>query len=232
MNNITFDIIGDLYLDINDSFNWEDKQTSLYCIITGNISKHSVVVKNVLSHLNTLYKGVFYINGYLELDGFVSIPKKNNELQKICNSLSNVLFLNNYVVVVDNVALVAVNNWYNQENVIQLENINYDKLSLKYITNDKLYLNTTIKELNYHNTIDSIVIVTASIPTNFAMYNFNKVKFDVLEYLTESQLNRKIKYSIFGGIEYDMDLLRNNLNYVNNPKNKKNPYWAKRIDVS
>ena len=35
MIDIGFDIIGDLNLEPNDSFNWEDKPTSLYCILTG-----------------------------------------------------------------------------------------------------------------------------------------------------------------------------------------------------
>ena len=37
MIDIGFDIIGDLNLEPNDSFNWIDKPTSLYCILTGTL---------------------------------------------------------------------------------------------------------------------------------------------------------------------------------------------------
>ena len=33
-----FDIISDLNLSIDDTFTWEDKPTSLYCIVAGNVS--------------------------------------------------------------------------------------------------------------------------------------------------------------------------------------------------
>ncbi len=38
MLDIGFDIIGDLNLEPNDSFNWENKPTSLYCVLSGNVS--------------------------------------------------------------------------------------------------------------------------------------------------------------------------------------------------
>ena len=38
MIDIGFDVISDLNLKRNDSFNWENKATSLYCILSGNIS--------------------------------------------------------------------------------------------------------------------------------------------------------------------------------------------------
>jgi len=37
---IGFDIISDLNLNPNDSFNWENKASSLYCILAGNISSN------------------------------------------------------------------------------------------------------------------------------------------------------------------------------------------------
>ena len=38
MQDIGFDIISDLNLQPDDSFNWENKATSLYCIVAGNNS--------------------------------------------------------------------------------------------------------------------------------------------------------------------------------------------------
>ena len=60
MQDIGFDVIGDLNLSINDSFNWENKATSLYCIVAGNISTNLRVVRQTLLHLGQFYQGVFY----------------------------------------------------------------------------------------------------------------------------------------------------------------------------
>ena len=52
MNTIGFDLISDLNLSPEDSFNWEGKATSLYCIIAGNISEDLRTIKQTLSHLS------------------------------------------------------------------------------------------------------------------------------------------------------------------------------------
>ena len=63
MIDIGFDIIGNLNLEPNDSFNWIDKPTSLYCILTGNVSSDMKTVTQTLVHLSQQYQGVllFYI---------------------------------------------------------------------------------------------------------------------------------------------------------------------------
>ena len=50
--NIGFDVISDLNLDAEDSFDWEGKATSLYLIIAGNISSDLRVIHQTLVHLS------------------------------------------------------------------------------------------------------------------------------------------------------------------------------------
>ena len=68
MQDIGFDIIGELFINPNDSFNWENKATSLYCIVTGNISSDMRVLVQVLAHLSKFYQGIFYVPGKLEYE--------------------------------------------------------------------------------------------------------------------------------------------------------------------
>ena len=63
---IGFDVISDLFLTPEESFNWEGKATSLYCVIAGNISNDVKVITQTLRHLSRFYQGIFYIDGYHE----------------------------------------------------------------------------------------------------------------------------------------------------------------------
>ena len=94
---IGFDIISDLYLEPEESFNWENKATSLYCVIAGNISNDSRVIISTLNHLARFYQGVFYIPGQLEFENSEDIDKRYRELSNYCKKIRNVAFLNHHV---------------------------------------------------------------------------------------------------------------------------------------
>ena len=84
---IGFDVLSDLNLNPNDSFNWENKASSLYCILAGNISSNIRTVAQVLVHLSKHYQGVFYVPGDLEYKTTDSIPNRTNELMMLCESI-------------------------------------------------------------------------------------------------------------------------------------------------
>ena len=58
MQDIGFDVISDLNLSAEDSFNWEGKATSLYCIVAGNVSSDLRTVLQTLTHVGRFYQGV------------------------------------------------------------------------------------------------------------------------------------------------------------------------------
>ena len=109
MLDIGFDIISDLNLEPNDNFNWEDKATSLYCILSGNISSDVQTMVNVLSHLSRFYQGVFYTPGLLEYDSspLQNINQRTSDIQNIAKKLPNVILLHHNIVIVDGVAVVC-----------------------------------------------------------------------------------------------------------------------------
>jgi hypothetical protein len=84
MNIIGFDLISDLNLSPEDSFNWEGKATSLYCIIAGNISEDLRTIKQTLLHLSKFYQGIFYTLGSLEYHHTIDVHKRTEEIHKIC----------------------------------------------------------------------------------------------------------------------------------------------------
>ena len=109
---IGFDIISDLYLSPTDTFNWDGKATSLYCIVAGNVSNDLKTIRKVLSHLGQYYQGVFYCLGSLEYEDCINIETRTKEIFKTCNTLRNVALLHHHVVIVESVAILGINGWY------------------------------------------------------------------------------------------------------------------------
>ena len=88
---IGFDVISDLNLNPNDSFNWENKASSLYCILAGNVSSNLRTVTQVLLHLAKYYQGIFYVPGELEYKNSDDISERTNELIALCDRYESVI---------------------------------------------------------------------------------------------------------------------------------------------
>lgn len=230
MTLLGFDIISDLNLSDSDSFNWESKPTSLYCIIAGNVSDDITVIYKTIKHLSKCYQGVFYIEGSREHKVLYDRDNKISEISKICLGFKNVVFLHNNVVVVDGIALLGVNGWGSYPS--ETDN---DKFQTKvYRYDDLIYLEKTVEKLQLHIDVKKIIIISSSVPS-VAMYfgeNPKNVMDDVsLDTVLSSDTEHKIKYWIFGSYEKIVDTIRNDINYISNPYYNRNPYYARRIDI-
>ena len=112
MTTIGFDIISDLNLSPESSFNWEGKATSLYLIIAGNISSDLRTIRQTLLHLSRFYQGIFYTLGSTEYHQTSDIEARTNEIHKLCQTIKNVAVMHHHVVIVDGIALAGANGWY------------------------------------------------------------------------------------------------------------------------
>ena len=117
MQDIGFDIVGELFIEPNDSFNWENKATSLYCIVTGNVSSDLRTLMQVLSHLSKYYQGVFYVPGTLEYTNTNDVSTRTAEITQICANIPNVILLHQTVIIVDGIGIIGVNGWGNAGSV-------------------------------------------------------------------------------------------------------------------
>ena len=225
---IGFDLISDLNLSPEDSFNWENKATSLYCIIAGNISEDTRTIFQTLSHLSKFYQGIFYVPGLLEYRNCIDIDLRTKELAIIAKKLPKVAFLYHNVVIIDGIAIVGSNGW-NADNPDDI-----DMNLIKNRLDDIAYLNKSIMKLQTHLDVKKILLITACIPRR-QLY-FGKIPDHVEDhiypdYCLTSDTEMKITHWAFGGIERDVDTIYNAIHYVNNPYTKKRPYWAKRITI-
>lgn len=225
---IGFDLIGDLHLGPDDSFNWEGKATSLYCIVAGNISDNLRMVHQVLSHLCKFYQGVFYVPGLDEYKTCLDHETRTKELANIIKKLPKVAMLYHHVVIIDGVAIIGCNGWNadNPEDIdIKLINSRLEDIS---------YLDTSITKLQTHLDVKRIVIVTACIP-NKQLY-FGQTPSHVEDHIypaicLSKDTEMKITHWAFGGYEKTVETFLDGIKFINNPYKKTSPYYAKRLTL-
>jgi len=227
MIEIGFDVIGDLHLEPQDSFNWEGKPTSLYCIIPGNISNDLRTVYQTLSHLSKFYQGIFYVPGLLEYRG-CNEELRTKEITAMCKKVPKVALLFQHVVIIDGIAIIGANCW-SADNVDDI-----DSELVKNRLNDIAYLNKSVSKLQTHLDVQKIIVITSCIPRK-QLY-FGKIPDHVddhiyPEYCLMSDTEMKITHWVFGGTEPVTETIIGAVKYINNPYYKKNPYWPKRFTV-
>lgn len=228
---IGFDIISDLNLKSGDTFDWTGKNTSLYCIVAGNISSDLGLISLVLNKLSHLYQGIFYIGGSLEYEGATDAHKRAMEINKLCRKFRNVAFLHHNVVIIDGIAILGANGWSGNvktDDIVEIAKHEFNKYE------DIAYLKTSLEKLQKHIDVRKIILVTNSVP-NTELY-FGEVPDSILDDLSislclESDLEKKVSHWVFGTHKKIVDTVLNNINYINNPFYKESPYWAKRIEI-
>jgi len=228
---IGFDVISDLNLKPNELFSWEGKATSLYCIIAGNISNDLRTIHQILLHLSRFYQGVFYTAGSLEYEGVSNIASRTDELLKLCKGIRNVAYLHNHVVIIDGIAIVGSNGWFNDEesypllNPDAIENERYQDIS---------YLSNAIEKLQLHLDVKKIAIVSHSAPSYELLFGEEPDIIHSIPPLKLSlikDLEAKVTHWIYGDYNKTVDIVMDGVNYINNGYYKRDPYWAKRIEI-
>lgn len=228
--NIGFDVISDLYLTSEDNFNWEGKATSLYCIIAGNISSDLKVIRKTLTHLGQYYQGVFYCLGSLEYENCSDIATRTKELHKLCNIQRNVALLHQHVVIVESVAILGINGWYG--NTMPSDPLTDIQVEVNR-NEDIIYLKTSLEKLQRHLDVKSIIVVSNSVPNEELHFgqtpNFiqDQIPLDVA---LIADTEKKITHWVYGTSDKIVDIITDQINYINNSKFVRIPYYPKRIE--
>lgn len=227
---LSFDIISDLNLTQEDKFIWEDKVTSLFCLVAGNISSDLNVVRKTLHYLSTMYQGVFYIDGALENSNLQQHSELIHELHKICRSINNTVYLHNNIVIFNGVAIVGINGWYGNHHEYTLA----DNLAIETMRRDDLvYLYNTIKKLQLHGDVKNIIVLSNSVPDKQLYFHEMDGFIDDISpsIALKPDTEKKVKFWVFGTYNKIVDTNINGINYVSNPKRQELNYYAKRITL-
>lgn len=228
---IGFDVISDLNLSPEESFNWEGKSTSLYCIVAGNVSSDLRTVLQTLAHLCKQYQGVFYTPGSLEYKNCNDINARTEQILHVCSKVNNLAVLHHNVVIIDGVAILGANGWGTdplQEHVTAQLQIDVHRME------DTAYLHKSLEKLQRHLDVKKILVVSSAVPHRDLYFN-EEPEFvgGILPLVASlvSDTESKVGNWVFGTHEKIVDTTINNINYSNNPYLKRNPYWAKRVTI-
>lgn len=225
---IGFDLIGDLHLDPEDSFNWENKSTSLYCIVAGNVSNDLRTIYQTLLHLSKFYQGIFYVPGLLEYKDVEDHDLRTQEIYKIVKKIPKVALLYHHVVIIDGIAILGANAWSADDPA------DIDMRLIKNRLDDIAYLNKSVMKLQTHGDVKKMLVVTSCIPRRHLYFGIVPEHVDdhiYPDYCLQSDTEMKITNWAFGGFKTDVDTVYNGIHFTNNPYFKKKPYWAKRINI-
>jgi len=228
LEEIGFDIISDLYLSPDDSFNWEGKATSLYCIVAGNISNDTRTLLITLSHLSKFYQGVFFITGQFDLEKKDNIEDYNKKLSDSFAGTNRVSSLYENVIVIDGIAIIGINGWNGK--ITRLTEDYYDSSKL-----DITYLYQSIQKLQKHLDVKKILVVSSSVPGKALYFGEDPIELETqipLQSALAGDSESKVTNWIFGTYEKNVDTIIEGVHYVNNPYYKRRPYWPKRINIS
>jgi predicted phosphodiesterase len=189
---LAFDLLSDLHLDTwTDRFDWTHKATSPYCILAGDVASDRKLLLQTLRHLGQCYQAVFYIDGNEEHSMYWGrLSQSYQQLEQKIKNIPNVVYLQDNVVIVNGVAILATNGWWafdfdDKQDVDEVvawyqgkwqeeidrnpaltASVSDDDITwmMRTAVNDSRYMIKSVKRLQTHGDVKKIIVVTHSVP--------------------------------------------------------------------
>jgi UDP-2,3-diacylglucosamine pyrophosphatase LpxH len=256
-----FDLISDLHVETWDQFDWTGQPTSPYCVVAGDVARDHDLVAKTLEHLSQCYAGVFYIDGNDEHRWQLeNLGDSYKSLKNKIKSTNGVVYLQDNVVIINGVAILATNGWWSYDfdpaidyDVAQEWYKEYTQSSQSAVDtitgiayHDSTYITNSVKKLQTHQEVKSIVMVTHTLPGSWLCNHdldiadsprFNYMGNPHLQMCLDEDTENKIKVWAFGHYHRSVDRDFGGIRYVSNPKGRGNTPWSqpayypKRIEV-
>lgn len=249
-----FDLISDLHVETWPNFDWTGQATSPYCIVLGDVAKDREILRNTLRHLGEVYKGgVFYIDGNEEhrcnLD---NLGQSYRFLNRTVEDINNVVYLQNNVVIINGVAILATNGWwsfdfdenldYNQShqwfcNKVEVTSDIADNI-VGMSFNDATYLKNSVEKLQTMPDVRAIVMATHTLPAPWIIqhdielidtWRFNCMGNKYMQMSLDEDTENKIKVWCFGHYHKSVDRDFNGIRYVNNCRGRGDTEWCQPV---
>jgi UDP-2,3-diacylglucosamine pyrophosphatase LpxH len=257
-----FDLISDLHIETWDSFDWTGQPTSPYCVVAGDIARDRNVVAETLKHLGQCYQAVFYIDGNDEHRYYLDdISASYQDLTQVISNIDNVIYLQDNVVIINGVAILATNGWwtydfdplidYEQSQLWYQQYVNCSSSSAIDINgiayHDAAYIVNSIEKLQTHQDVKKIVIVSHTVPAPWLTehdvnlvntWRYNCLGNSHLQLSLNEDTENKIHTWCFGHYHQGVDRDLNGIRYVNNCRGRgdtpwsQTAYYPKRIEIA
>ena len=257
-----FDLISDIHIETWDSFDWTGQATSPYCVVAGDVCRDRAVLVDVLTHLGQCYAGVFYIDGNDEHRYYLEdLGESYQDLVRQIEHINNVVYMQDNVVIINGVAILATNGWWTydldanlsvEESVAWYQNKNQISLSAANNINgvayhDAAYLINSVSRLQTHRDVSAIAIVTHTLPGSWIIdhdlelidtWRFNCMGNPHLLKVLNEDTEHKIKTWCFGHYHKSVDRDFAGVRFVNNCRGRgdtdfsQSAYYPKRIEIT
>jgi hypothetical protein len=249
----SFDLISDLHIESWPDFDWSDKPTSPYCVVVGDVAQDRLVLIKTLAHLGNVYSGVFYIDGNHEHRHYIDNLKDSyQDLESVISKIPNVVYLRSNIVVINGVALLAVNGWWawdfdNQLDFDQSIAWFVDKTQVSDTTiaditdcayTDTSYLVNAVRKLQKHPDVEHIVIISHTVPAPELLFPdpdlVNTWRFNIMgnKHLKRALLEDtecKISTWCFGHYHRPVDQVNSGIRFVNNCRGHGDTQWRQTV---
>jgi hypothetical protein len=257
----SLDLISDLHIESWADFNWTGQATSLYCIVAGDIAQDRKVLIDTLTHLGQNYAGVFYIDGNDEHRWYLdNLEESYQDLEEQIKKIPNVVYLQNNVVILNDVALLATNGWWSYDFDPAIDQEHCRNWYIDYLDtnstipnqivdlalNDALYMKNNLKILQTYPQVKHIVMVSHTVPASWITEHdldlldscrYNCLGNQYLEAALAEDTEHKVHTWCFGHYHKPVDQYYQGIRYVNNCRGKGNtpwgvsPYYPKKIVI-
>lgn len=247
---LAFDLISDLHLETwPEPFDWSGKATSPFCVVAGDVCRDRELLTHTLKHLTSQYQAVFYIDGNDEHRwGLEDLNASYASLYQQIKKIKNVVYLQDNVVVIDGVAILATNGWFGFDFDLTIDpeqamlwcEENY-KLSpvataniKKMSSTDAQYMIASVNRLQKHQDVKKIVVVTHTVPDPCLIEHdielVGKMRFNVMgnRYMMQAlaaDTERKIHTWCFGHYHGSIDRVKSNVRFINNCRGRGDTAW-------
>lgn len=262
MMRFAFDLISDLHVDTWGEFSWEGRPTSTTCVVAGDIGHDHDTACRVLKHLGKCYQAVFYIDGNDEHSQILdNVGSSYNSLARKVARIPNVVYLQDNVVVIDGVAVLGTNGWWNFDFDLNIDpeqtamwwkdKYNLTDEAVLHYSNmgatDASYMISSVKRLQTHNDVKKIVMVTHTVPDPALIshdiglegsYKFNTMGNRYMMQAMAADTENKIHTWCFGHYHGSIDQVRGGVRFVNNCRGRagtqfcQHVYHPKRIEIN
>ena len=249
-----FDLISDLHIESWDQpFDWTGQATAPLCVVAGDVSRDREILRQTLTHLGECYRAVFFIDGNDEhrwsLD---DLGTSYREIDQMISSISNVVYLQDNVVITNGVAFLGTNGWWTHD---MDPNIDYDQTRLWFqdrykvdstvadsveamALQDFAYLARSVERLQKHQDVKKIVLVTHTVPMVTLVthdleivdtYRMNCTGNSHIYKTLSMDTEDKIAAWCFGHYHNDVDVVAGDIRFVNNCRGRGNTPWSKSV---
>ena len=256
-----FDLISDLHVDTWDQFDWTGQATSPYCVIAGDVGRDPAALEDTLRHLSRCYQGIFYIDGNDEHRyQLTNLDQSYADIEAVIAPMNNVVYMQNNVVIINGVALLATNGWwtYDFDPAIRYDETvtwfqdryGIDTESAEAIAtravHDAGYFVKSVRRLQTHQEVRAIALISHTVPAPWIVshdidlagdYRFNTMGNSHLDLVLDEDTENKVKVWCFGHYHKTVDRDHNGIRYVNNCRGRgdtewrQTAYYPKRITV-